>query len=70
MSNKERVYIGNIIRKLRKQKNLTQKDVAIYLGISVQVYSNIEIDRNEPSLSVLIGLAEFFGTTTDSLLGI
>ena len=67
---KTKVFIGNHLRMLRKERNMKQKDVADYLGISVAVYSSYETDTNEPPLSVIIGLAELFETSTDNILDI
>lgn len=67
---KVRILIGSHLRKLRVDHCLSQKEVAQYLGISVQVYSLYETDKNEPSLSIVIGLAELYGTTVDNILNI
>ena len=67
---KTRLYIGKHLREMRKQHGLLQKTIADYLGISVAVYSNFEKDNAEPSLSIVIGLAEFYETTTDNILNV
>lgn len=53
----------------RKSKGKTQKDLAAYLGISERGYQNYEMGKREPSLEVLKQLADYFGVTTDYLLG-
>lgn len=67
---KLRVYIGSNLKKLRKERNMKQKDVADYIGISIAVYSSYETDKREPTLSVVIALAELFQTSTDTILGL
>lgn len=61
--------VGNNIKKLRKQKNLTQEDLAKVLNISRQAYCRYENDQREISLDVLCALADFYEETTDSILG-
>jgi len=52
----------------RKNKGMTQKEVAEILGITKAAYSNIETGRRNPSLSVTVGLQKLFGQTIDYLL--
>lgn len=53
---------------LRKEKGLTQKDVAEELGISRQAYANYESGNREPDISTLRHLSEYFGVSIDVLL--
>ncbi|MCI8499604.1 MAG: helix-turn-helix transcriptional regulator [Clostridia bacterium] len=57
------------IRELREEKHLTQIEMALNLGVSRQVYANWENEINQPELKMIIILADFFGVTTDYLLG-
>jgi repressor LexA len=59
----------NNLASLRKEKGLTQKDVADYLGISRQAYANYEAQNREPDINTLKSLSEFFGVTIDYILG-
>jgi transcriptional regulator with XRE-family HTH domain len=45
--------LGNIIKKIRKQKSQTQSDLAINCGITQTYLSQIERNSKEPSLSIL-----------------
>ena len=54
---------------LRKQKGLTQKDLAEHLGISRQAYANYESGSREPDIATLKQLADFFDVSVDCLLG-
>lgn len=65
--------IGNRIKKLRKEKNLTQKALAGKLQLEGHEFSDLTILRIEqgkrfvPDYEVVV-LADFFGITTDELL--
>ncbi len=61
--------IGNNLRKLRLQKNLSQEDLANYLNISRQAYCRYENDQRELSLETLCKLADFYEESTDAILG-
>ena len=54
---------------LRKQKNLTQQQMANILNVSQQAYARYEKGDREPDLSTLIKLAEFFKISLDYLSG-
>ncbi len=53
----------------RELKGVTQQEVADYLGITRQAYSNYEKGKREASYEVLLQLSEFLDTTVDQLLG-
>lgn len=57
------------IRDIRLRKNLTQVEVATALGVSAVVYSRYETGSRQPSIDVLIQMADIFGVTVDYLLG-
>ena len=57
------------IRSLREDHDLTQKQVAQVLGMSQTGYSKYETGENDIPTTVLIKLADFYGTTIDYLLG-
>lgn len=58
------------LKTLRKEKGLTQQDVANAIGVSQVTYSRYENGEHEPSHDILIALSVFFGVTIDELLGI
>lgn len=55
--------------KLRKELNLTQEELAQKIGYTRTAISAWEIGRNEPSNADTIKLADYFGVSTDYLLG-
>ncbi len=57
------------IKDIRLRKGLTQADVAATLGVSSVVYSRYETGKRQPSIDVLIQMADIFGVTVDFLLG-
>ena len=58
------------IRDLREDNDLTQKNIADYLGISREGYSKYEREENDIPTLILIKLAGFYNVTVDYLLGI
>ena len=56
----------NLLR-LRKQRDLTQPQVAEGAGLSLRGYQNYERGLREPSLSALISLADFYDISLDEL---
>lgn len=57
------------LRDLRIKRGLSQADVARELGISRQSYNFYENGKRDPDTAMVKALAEFFGVSTDYLLG-
>ena len=64
------VDFGERLKTLRQAKGLTQKQLALQLGLSKSVVSSYENGFRYPSFDVLIKIASVFSTTTDYLLGV
>ena len=60
--------IGKRIALLRKEKGLTQEELASHMGVSPQAVSKWENDQTCPDISALPKLAQLFGVTVDELL--
>lgn len=58
------------IRNLREDNDLSQCDIAEYLHCSQVSYSYYELGRRDIPVSVLIKLADYYGCSTDYLLGL
>ena len=58
------------IRDLREDNNLTQQQVAEYLNIKQNTYSQYETESRQIPVYVLIALATLYKTSIDYLLGI
>jgi len=56
-------------KELRKKHNLTQTQVAEYLNTTHQTYNNYENEKYQPSIEMLIKLANLYHTTIDYLVG-
>lgn len=63
------VNMGNKLKNLRKQKRLTQKQVADRIGLAISAVSSYEAGTRYPSYDVLIKLARIYHVSTDYLLG-
>lgn len=61
--------MGQRIQKIRRQKGITQQELADSLGVSFQYMSAIENGKGELSLELLVAVANRLGVTTDDLLG-
>lgn len=62
--------IGIKIKQLRRQRNLSQIDLAKQLGVSKSVISSYENGIHYPPYDVLVQIARIFGVSTDYLLGL
>ena len=61
--------MGKRISDLRKQKGMTQEQLANLVGVTAQAVSKWENDLSCPDISILPQLADALGVTTDQLLG-
>ena len=60
---------GQRFQRLRKQKGLTQEQIAERVNISPQAVSKWENDLTAPDINILLELSEILGVTVDILLG-
>ena len=63
------MYLSANLKKYRILKELTQEDVAEYLGITAQSVSKWERGESYPDITLLPALANIFETSVDLLLG-
>ena len=57
------------LRKIRKERKLTQKQLAIDIGASERGIQQYELGERKPAFDVLITLADFFDVSLDYLVG-
>ena len=65
-----KLHIGNSIKYLRKEKDITQEELADILGVSYQSVSRWETGACYPDMELLPVISDFFGVTVDQLLGV
>ena len=64
-----RDVLAQRLRACRKEKGLTQGQVAIYCDITEKAYQNYELSTREPKLGILVRIAEFYQVSLDYLVG-
>ena len=57
------------LKQCRKERGLSQREVAIYCDISETAYQNYELMSRIPRLEILIKIADYFGVSLDYLVG-
>ena len=58
------------IIQLKNERKLLQKDIASSVGLSLRAYQYYEKGQKEPTLSVLLRLADYFDVSLDYLVGL
>ncbi len=67
------IFMSDFSKKLielRKSNHLYQKDVAAGIGVSLRGYQFYESSQKEPTLSVIIALANYYNVSLDYLVGL
>ncbi len=65
---KMNLNIGQVIYELRKQKNITQEQLANILGVSIPAVSKWENGTTYPDITLLPIIARYFNVTMDELM--
>ncbi len=60
--------VGKLIYELRREKNMTQKQVAELMNISDKTISKWERGLGCPDVSLLLGLSNIFGVSIEGIL--
>ena len=66
----DQILLGERLRQLRKKLGMTQEALAKQLEIRGVRYVYMETGRALPTLPILVRIAELYGVSTDSLLGV
>lgn len=66
----EIIKVGNNIKKIRKERNISQKDMAKKLNMPSSTYSNYENNNREPNAATLKKIANILNVDINDLLNI
>lgn len=58
------------LKDIREDRDVTQREVSDYLHVRQNTYSQYENGQRSLPVDALIRLADFFGTSTDYILGL
>ncbi|WLR50072.1 helix-turn-helix transcriptional regulator [Bacillus tianshenii] len=61
--------LGDILKRLRQSKGLTQTELAKKLDLTRGTYAHYEINKRQPDYETLHKIADFYNVSTDYLLG-
>ena len=64
-----RRVLAERLRACRKERGLTQAQIAVYCDITEKAYQNYELMTREPKLEILMRLADYYQASLDSLTG-
>ena len=64
------MQVGEILKELREDKGLTQRELAPLLGVSAATVSAYEVGIRDPGLDMLIKYSRIFDVSTDYILGL
>lgn len=64
-----KLNISETVKKYRRQKDMTQEQLALVFGVSAQSVSKWECGDGYPDITLLPAIANYFGITVDELLG-
>ena len=64
-----RIAIGSFIARKRKERGITQEELAGFLGVSKPAVSKWESGQSYPDILLLPVIASYFGVSVDALLG-
>lgn len=62
------INLGATLAQLRKEKGLSQKQVAGILGVTSSAVGMWELNKRQPDVATVRKIATYFGVTTDSIL--
>lgn len=63
----QKIFRASGVKKLRKDRGLTQKDLALRLGISRQTIFSVESGKSIPSLILALKIAKFFEESIEEI---
>lgn len=64
-----RKTVSERLKSLRKEKGLSQWQVAVYCNITEKTYQNYELMTREPKLEIMVRIADYYNVSLDYLTG-
>lgn len=64
-----RLKLSENIKRFRKERKMTQEQLAEAMGVSISAVYKWESNQSTPEINLILGLADLFQTSTDVLLG-
>ncbi len=64
------IYLGENIKRLRREKDITQETLAEFLGVTFQSISKWERGESYPDITLLPAISYFFKVSIDELMGV
>ena len=58
------------LKDIREDRDITQQQIADYLHVKQNTYSQYESGKRQLPVDIVIALAKYYGVTTDYLLGV
>lgn len=56
------------LKELREENNISQKEIAEYLNVKQNTYSQYETGKRQLPIEILIKISKFYKVTTDYIL--
>lgn len=70
MADRKRIFRGERLRQVRRERQLTQDELAERLGFGQSQMNKYENGKSDPTAEVVVRLAKELNVTTDWLLGL
>ena len=64
-----KIMIGDNIKRMRRERNITQEELAEMFGVSCTAVSKWERGETYPDITLIFPLANYFGVSVDELMG-
>lgn len=64
----EKIFIGDVMKRLRQAQHLSQADLSRLTGIHQGFISELESNKKEPGASTLVKLSRAFSVSVDEIL--